>query len=113
MRFVGRIELSKELSFTQAEQLREFFSRSHTGTYFRACLKISEDGRALCWDGSDEKVKLEYVFADVIKLFLKGWGIFCTGVVCVIGPKSEKSYEIVVLKSIVKVVQDKNIVTIN
>lgn len=109
MRFVGRIELGKELSFTQAEQLRDFFGRQHTGKYYKACLRISPDGRALQWDGTDDKVRLEFVLADVINKFMKGWGINCTGVITATGTKTDQKYEIVVLKNLVKLIQDKHV----
>ena len=104
MIYRGRIELDKELSFTQSETLRLFFSTKQTKrSYKRAALTISPDGRALQWDRSDDTEYLEQALADTVDLYLKKWGIRANGVITVSG---KKRYEIIMLRDKVKTMQD-------
>lgn len=95
----GRIELSRELSFTQAQTLRKLFETSKRPI----CLEVTGDGRGLQWNKRDA-FGLEYMLLEITKQ-LSNWGIQATGVLHIIEPQ-RVSYDVVVLSNRVRIWQD-------
>lgn len=102
IKYNGRIELDRELTYTQAQQLSQFFIACH-----QKCLEISNDGRAIQWN-KIQATDLQYIIFDIIEKFIKPWKINASGVIEVICDKKIR-YEIIVLKNRVKIHRDGNI----
>jgi hypothetical protein len=110
--YTGRIELIRELSFTQAQQLRLFFKAKQTvRPYPRACLEITPDGKGIQWDKDPDTKNLEIAIADLVDLYLSKWKLNPMGVIMVSLPERMK-YEIVILKYRVKLFQNNQLETI-
>lgn len=105
----GYIEFNKELSFSQAEYLRLFFSAKQTKrSYSKACLRILKSGRGVEWDDTPTP-NLEVAIADIIDLYLSKWGIKAVGVISILG---KEYYDIVVVNNKVKIMKKNQILTI-
>lgn len=99
--------LNKELTFTQAETLNLFFKASQTKRqYQRACLKIGKNGKSLEWDKDINSSNLEYVMLDIINLYLKSWNIICNGVLRAVDTSNKRSFDIIVIKNLVKIFEN-------
>jgi len=103
MRYNGRIELGKELTFSQAKAIQDHIQKHQIN------LEISKDGRAIQWDGT-ECTCLENPIADLMHRFINPMNFKAQGVI--IAASKNKHYEIVVLKKMVKVHIDGDIVDV-
>ena len=104
MNFIGRIELTRELRFSEAQKINKFFNTVHDRRpYRKVALEITSDGRAIQWNKSEAEC-LELCLADATEL-LKKMNITATGVIRVTG-SDKLSYEIIVLHKKVKVHKD-------
>jgi hypothetical protein len=101
----GRIELGRELSFTQAQQLRSYFIQ------FKSGLEISSDGRALQWNRKDPEQNIEVTLTHIIESYLSKWGIISCGVITAVWPE-KVNYDIIVVGNRVKLFRDGNITTV-
>jgi hypothetical protein len=108
IRCIGRIELHRELSFTEAQKLQQLFSIEHNfRPYEKMCLEVASDGRAIQWN-RDEKIEhIEVMLADAL-IFLKKWNVKATGVVKIL-QEQKKKFEVIVIADKVKLYKDGNI----
>lgn len=112
MTYKGLIQLSKELTYSQAQLLKGFLSADQVGKrYIRACLEITADGHSIQWNGG-EILSLEYAIADVLEMFTIPWKIQAHGVIMARGTKTETPYDIIVLNNRVKIYRDGKIKTV-
>ena len=101
MKYKGIIAFQRELSFSQAQQLREFLRDN------KACLEILPNGKGLQWDNKTITDQLENIIADALQKFLLPWSLGATGVITVGETKQEKKYDIVVVAKTVWVYDGK------
>lgn len=110
MQCQGRIELGRELTFTQAQHLRLFFQAPQTKRpYTRAALEISPDGRALQWDKQGNLEYLEVALADIVELYLAKWRLSANGVLSISGSPSDPTYDIVVINNRVRMFSQRQV----
>jgi hypothetical protein len=108
MRVDGILAMSRELSYTQAVALKQFLEKQHTSTSFLSIpLEITSDGRGLQWNNRDFINFPDAILATTA--LLKNWKIALTGVLHVVNKK--ESYDIILIKEMVKVSHDGKIVT--
>jgi pyruvate dehydrogenase complex dehydrogenase (E1) component len=102
IRCQGRIELDRELSFTQAQTISQITSRSP--------LELTRDGRAIQWN---KKQEISEMVASMVKVIeqIARWKINANGVITIIGDK-KTHYELIVLKNRIKIYQNGEIRTI-
>ena len=102
MNYQGIIYLDRELTYTQASRLNKLFDIEHEGRqYKRMCLRITEDGKGIRWDGSRDAPKLELALVDVM-LMLDKHKIKAMGILHVF-KDNRKIYDIIVVKNQVKI----------
>ena len=101
MNVSGRIEFRRELTYTQSKELEKILLKSSW--------KISNDGKALEWDGNSVD-NMEIYLVKIVEM-LKGWKFDPIGIVKVVFP--HKEYEMVVLKGKVKIYIDGSLLSIS
>jgi len=89
--YSGRIDLSRELTFTQAQQIDELALNKG--------IRVAPDGRGLIWDQVAEE-GVANILSEVIAK-TASWGIMAVGVLHVVKP-AKRTYDIVVISNKVK-----------
>ena len=111
-RMIGRINLDRELSYTQAQKLLQFFSSKPENKPYKSIpLEIISNGRAIQWNKNEDIDFVEIVIADTIQL-LKKYKIRAIGILKVTGPK-KMCFEIIILRDRVKVYDQGQIRDVN
>jgi hypothetical protein len=102
IRCQGRIELDRELSFTQAQTVNQLANK--------CSLELARDGRAIQWNKNQDIADIVAGITRTIEQLLQ-WKINANGVITVVGDK-KTHYELIVLKNRIKIYQNGEIRTI-
>jgi hypothetical protein len=101
MAFKGRITFDRELTFSKAREIALYCQEHKYG------LMLTQDGRGLLARKSD--IPLEQAVSDLLEHVLKPAGLKVAGVIRVLG---EESYDVVVIKNMVKLYKSGQITTV-
>jgi hypothetical protein len=83
--FFGNFQLSEQLTDSQVQILRQFSEQRHDGLIGMSqvwCDWVpTQDGKGICWNGSEKTYDSVSWLNYVSETFLKKWGIIASGVV--------------------------------
>ena len=108
MSYQGQITLSKELTYTQAQKLKEALNNSKPPL----CLELTTNGKALQWNGM-ETIDLARHLHVVITSVISHWNIRAFGVISYRPKKPTLPFDIVVLNNQVKLYREGKITSLS
>ena len=91
MKYNGAIGFQRELSFSQAQEMRAFMTER------KLCLGIIPNGKGLQWDHKTESPNIAEILAEMMGKFFLPWHLGATGVIQLDEGKKGSRYDIVVV----------------